>query len=1231
MSPRNPFTGSGREVEGGVGATRKQDFNSHVEGGGFRHTASSINATPPTGFNGTTVQTVLEELKTAIQSNGSGFISIGSLDGYATGNYNVNSPQYTTFKQAFNAAVADPRLANGGVVFVLPGTYYVTEKITVPAGISIMGDSAGTLLIGTAIEQSMFLVKKGTKDTRIGGNSGAGTQLIDSGSNVEMCRFYNLMLADNLYGTVNAGAPCMVTVPMVEVEPAATAIFERVSFIGKLANGSTLERVKTSKAISVVSGGTTGTNLSVVDCFMDGLRIGLEFNPSLGSADTLVVERCKARIFGFENTASTNSNLDCFVAMTACNARINNNSVNLVGASSQYFCVINSSSGNTDDVRISLTGNIGRPQIDVLQPATSTDRRPRFVRNQSGLTLRIASYGNTWGNAYGATWQIVVGGGAGFSEARPSTVLGDINGVNAINIVLAMATYNNEPIECIVNYGTYNVNNVGASFLNQSNISFIGKKRGADYPVFKLEFTADATLDGLSQRYLSIAGKLKSIKFDSTGGTATRSIALCWGVSYDNPHVNNQLRSAYFSHVEDCIFINTSLAITPIATSIFTDQDGNPVFLSTLVENCQFLQNGAFPDTISLTSPSTNLVHIKNCLFHGNGYALNIGTQSAVSNIENCQYIVDGCTFDSTGYTISTVAPGGYSNSYVALIDTGKAKITIKDTQILPNNRFTGAENFAGTTATGSLGYIRLTGDEINIINTTIVGIDQLNTATSVLATVRAAPSTSMTVSGSKFIGGALPLQIHATGTFANASLIGHGGININNNYFRNHSSSNSTAMTTSVVGKGYTLLDIDLNLATSVAYTNTPTVNISNNTFHSLISNTVVSAGVADTPYQVAHASAGGYYSAVGVVQVYAKNCAVNFSNNAVHANKIFTLVGSPASYIHYSAVVIQTLSSANGSQARQGLANVSGNHIMAQSSYTSAASGNSASALWVSASYATIYGNLVSLRNTLGVAPSSAHFIGSLWLATTSLGGSYSTTVTNNLFSRRDFAGTAGTGATTGNALGYIYISSVSNPGLISNNSFSDPTIDGTLTTMVSDNTTAANKWLIENNKNQTDIKSIINPELEFSVQEGGVLYEYAGSHEAITSSVTSGDETGLTFNLINTDPANDIFFSAVLSGFNTLPYGVQITSISFDYSYNVTPNTSKVARIDVFGATSSGSTGNIVQGTTGTITLSSFTGTPKNTPTERLAIQMRVTNRDTLASTVCTISNFKVTYRY
>ena len=135
--------------QGGFLATHKHDFVSHHKGEDWRHGATDIDMEPSIpACPGSTVQETLECLA-AIQSSeasGTGFVSIGRTDGYSLGIYNVGAIATPTLESALNAALADNRLANGGIIMMLSGTYEVANVVTFPANVVIFGESLGTVV-----------------------------------------------------------------------------------------------------------------------------------------------------------------------------------------------------------------------------------------------------------------------------------------------------------------------------------------------------------------------------------------------------------------------------------------------------------------------------------------------------------------------------------------------------------------------------------------------------------------------------------------------------------------------------------------------------------------------------------------------------------------------------------------------------------------------------------------------------------------------------------------------------------------------------------------------------------------------------------------------------------------------------------------------------------------------------------------------------------------------------
>ncbi len=387
MATRQPTIGSGRLKEGGRLATDKNDFNAHVEGASFRQGADTIDVSPAiANLSGTNVQTILQQLAAFITNSGSGFISIGQ-DGYTAGTYNVGSIATPTFLDTFNAAKADSRLADGGIILILAGTYVITSTITVPVGISIIGEVAGTTLIGNTSEQSMFLINYDSSSLYIGGSTGGSEIILNKNSNINKVKFSNLILIDNFDGTVNSGNPTMVTVPMILCKKSSNFTCENVSFIGRVQNNVPASgRTKTQNAIGYTLGGATSTSLIVKDCFFDGLKTGIQFTTDGGDSDYLSITDCKAYIYGTEYGGLLDASLNSFIVTTGCNALISNNYMLFMGTTTiAYFIYISTSISETPTFLIN--NNFGRAPADNV-----------FIKNDSGFSFKFLSYNNNWSN-----------------------------------------------------------------------------------------------------------------------------------------------------------------------------------------------------------------------------------------------------------------------------------------------------------------------------------------------------------------------------------------------------------------------------------------------------------------------------------------------------------------------------------------------------------------------------------------------------------------------------------------------------------------------------------------------------------------------------------------------------------------------------------------------------------------------------------------------------------------
>lgn len=1249
---------STRKIEGGAGTVYKSDFNNHTTGVNTRHKADQIDLASAFSLGGTTVQAALNQLANAMGSgsggSGGGFVSIGNAAGSAVGSYNINTASYTDLKAAFNAAVADPRLVGGGVILLMAGTYTVTSTITVPAGITVMGEVGGTLIVGeTSGNTPIFLIKRTLQTLNIAGNSGAGTIGLDTGSNVDAVKFYNLMLADNLYGNANSSAPTMNTCGMINVENSANFVCERVSFIGRLGNGVVTNRAKTLCAIKTVIGGPSGTNVKILECFIDGVKIGIDFRPGLGSVDFLTVENTKARIYGSESTDVVANN--CFILSSLCNAKISNNFAFMAGSVANYFLNF-TSAASTTDIFVTLIGNSGKPANDI---SSTSATKNEFITNTSGATFRCTNYGNNWGHAIGNSWSIVVGG------SDTNSAIGDIFGPDAIDVVLQMASNNYDAITCIVNPGTYVVNGVGPGSQNSCNVNFIGNKRGNDYPQFNLNINTSTDLDVLEQRFLKLGSRLESIIF-STPTAATTTIITNFGLD-----INKFESTEYRIDVIDCMFLNTTLSSPNVSINETFYNDIN-------IEHCLFYQDGSKSTTLSCLIYFPKNLNIRHCNFKGAGYALFAGKQFQASNIVS-QVNIENCIFDHTGFTNLRKLPtatnsAGIANSFIN-ISRGDAKVTLKNCQIFANSNLRGVEtyNTSDLSETSATQWCNILARSVTIDNCIINGPEQLfysdvNGIRYALPSLKIIPTASCYISKSKFVGGTLPLQIYQNGISTTDAaleyatrLTGDAFITIQDCEFRNHSSSNGSPFADSslgntVKGKGFTLLDIDLSVASSSSYSDykaVPKINITNNIFSCLTDNEIINSGTADDGYQVFHTDNTDVdFHVIAAVQIYARQCHVDFNQNVVQVNKIKPLFLNTAGYHHYAAVGINTAFN-DGYATTATNINCIGNTVNCRNGYVVSTisvvdEAYSASAMYLEGPTIKVIGNTLALENTVTPVGSSPHFIGSLFIYPTGTAvGEGTGIVQGNYFSKRNNLGWFSAGHKT-NSKGFVYIQNGSEHGICVDNVFSDNTLDfdgifpGTNTSTVFD---FNGFWIVNQNKNQTDTVFAYGDLGNFEHSTDG-----STANDVAIGAFPTGITTRLSDGYDSTTTVQCVYDGVVTSGaqrqlkwhipiVSIVPSGAYITKISAKVSANDKFSGNSSLFITTKSSTAGVTTGNTallsgtyVAGTQVTSTINFSSNTFYAKPTEQPRLSVILTMSDTVAPAITTtILPIEITYRW
>src|SRR5271165_277139 len=352
-------------------ATNRYDFQSHIEGLSFRHSADQIDVIPPVIINGLPYITVADALTatsssiTQLIANGEGFITIG--DGYdcwhnanGTINFDPSVPSLDTIlNPIFNAIynntalpIQFQRIKRGGIVVIKSGTYYVTNTINVPPGIVIFGEGYGTKIVNATslvipptsgsppypkLVSTSAPVFKVMPDINRINNDGAINSNLPYFMFERVTKFVNLVVADNfveptILGDLNykLAQNYSINNPLILQEPGSHLECDHVIFVGRVnfASGQTVGTNGVSSypiQLDPANPISTGTILKVKDCFIDGFAIGGEFRGTGYNADVCEYAGNKIRVYGYLANDSASATKNCIMSSTACNIEFNNN------------------------------------------------------------------------------------------------------------------------------------------------------------------------------------------------------------------------------------------------------------------------------------------------------------------------------------------------------------------------------------------------------------------------------------------------------------------------------------------------------------------------------------------------------------------------------------------------------------------------------------------------------------------------------------------------------------------------------------------------------------------------------------------------------------------------------------------------------------------------------------------------------------------------------------------
>lgn len=333
---RNKFVGSGRAIEGGALATRKQDFNAHASGGDFRHCADQINMNPvlPETPAALTVQETLEDLVALTRGM---VVTIGNST--TPGDVTVGTVTTPTFADALNYAFANfPQLANGGTIFIKSGSYLLTSQVSIPINTHIVGEGNDTSIGINFTSDNSFYISPRTSTLSVGYPT--SFQAIN---NYGLVKFSNLVF-------FNYKAYMLPSSTYIfEVPAGANFELSNCQFFGTFDLNTGLA---TNGIVTCINSSSLYSTVTIRDCVIDGVIGAINFQPNGTGLDRLIFNN---------NVVRYTSNVSGAVVSYCKDLDISNNKFyGFVGVGSCASpIVLYSGASSTTFVNINIQNNIG--------------------------------------------------------------------------------------------------------------------------------------------------------------------------------------------------------------------------------------------------------------------------------------------------------------------------------------------------------------------------------------------------------------------------------------------------------------------------------------------------------------------------------------------------------------------------------------------------------------------------------------------------------------------------------------------------------------------------------------------------------------------------------------------------------------------------------------------------------------------------------------------------------
>jgi len=707
-----PIIGSGRVVEGNAElVTRKNDFNAHVEGGGFRHTANTIDIAALPHITSTNLQGALSQLNNNLV--GLTYTTIG--DGVnSVGDFTVSDN--LTVSDCFALAFASGQLSSGGCILMKPGVYVFNETVTLPVGVSVLGTNGSTILsagYGLIIGSKAMFVAPSVPTMII--NKTQSTEWNSDGYSIN--NFSNLTFVDNYTTNYTVDPPIYPNLAsttsgaFIQITNSSKIKVYNCTVIGKSKDSiNSLTTSITSNFIKLYDNFPgTGFSVDIQNCIIHGVQKVLSTIGTTNSANNKITIK-NNKIWCF----SKETNIDSTIEFTPCDAEFVGNNIkyetmiydNNIPAELKGYCFHSVGAANAT-VNIIINNNT----LNINSINKNTLTHIIYIDNGNDQICKINN--NCVNGVTESDWYITIGDGI--------NSIGDINGSNSLNLLSNLFP------NSISAYKTGNTSNIGdqltillrpGNYIIDSTFNVLGlgckliglKENGTLPKITLFNVTSPASITNWTvdvDNYIILGTHLENIHFYSLNNTRI----VCPIFFQDNSsNIKNNLI------IKNCIFNNVGILPKNLTNSL---NPSSIIRSKVIIDNCM-LNNTVSNSWITIALDHGNVDYtISNCSteYSFQGYPVNSLDDDDGSGLPNI--IITNCNFtisqmDTNIYDVLAFIDYANININNTIIDISKIPISVNYSSlcalsatqniIVERSKFIGNNSKCSTLSSGGIG-----------------------------------------------------------------------------------------------------------------------------------------------------------------------------------------------------------------------------------------------------------------------------------------------------------------------------------------------------------------------------------------------------------------------------------------------------------------------------------------------------------------------------------------------